>query len=107
MKILAETKGDFMLSGGEPGDQVEAFHPCVVSMHSFWEMTRNRGQLTILAELSNDATQAAWLEALKEMSEGAESDADKAEAKKAAVDAFAAEFPYKGEPVAEEAPPAE
>lgn len=60
MKILAETTGDFLLLDLSTGDTLEAHRPSVVSRSGFLDARIALHQVTKLADLPDDATDAEF-----------------------------------------------
>lgn len=89
MKILASTKGDFMLMGPD-GAVVEPGRAHVVPWGTFWEQRISVGQVIVHGQLNESATDEGWTSAL------AQADVAKAKnpakALKAVIDAFCTQF---------------
>jgi hypothetical protein len=86
MKILASTKGDFMLVSAP--DQIEAERPSVVTWTGFWEQRVALGQITVHGRLVDEVTDADWAKVMKDAMAKAESPEAKSKALAGAIDAF-------------------
>lgn len=90
MKLIVETTGDFQIYGS-PANFARHDRPSVVHSGGLMEQRIGVGQLRILGQVSDDATDEALVEAL----EGAKGDTD------LAVQSFISEFPLEA-PAAKE-----
>lgn len=90
MKVLASTKGDFMLVAAP--DQIEAERASVVTWTGFWEQRVSLGQVEVHGRLNDEASDAGWVKVLKEATA---KDPKSKKAVKAAIDAYCKEFEWK------------
>ena len=65
-KILAETKGDFMLMDVFSNQEIEAHRPCVVERSAFINARIGVGQVVVLANLKPQATDAELVKYITE-----------------------------------------
>jgi hypothetical protein len=66
MKILAHTTGAFMLVDSTTGDEIAPFRPSVIRRSSFIDTRVKLKQIVVVSELTEDATDAQFVQFLKE-----------------------------------------